>query len=49
MDTIRSAVAEDSDNVYAFDTQDIRRTDIAHIPNLSLKGSPEQFVIAERA
>jgi len=52
MDTIRASiatVADDADNVCAFDTQDIRRVDVVHLPNPTTQGSPEQFIAAERA
>jgi len=44
-----STVANDSANVCAFDTRDINRYDLVHIPNYPGAGSPEQFKVAERA
>jgi len=44
-----SSIANESANVCAFETRDINRIDVVHIPNYPRAGSPEQFVVAERA
>ena len=52
MDSIRESIkttADETANVCAFDTKDIRRVDAVHIVNIPGVGSQEQFTVAQRA
>ncbi|MFK7962395.1 MAG: sialate O-acetylesterase [Burkholderiaceae bacterium] len=52
MDSIRESIkttADETANVCAFDTKDIRRVDAVHIVNIPGIGSQEQLAVAQRA